>query len=101
MVVAGRPGTMDSVRALCANPSGDSAQSDLESLLVQLDEHRPLCRTGHFPRLTDDPAQNRFAVDIRREPRSMCQPWRSTRLRARNKSEEHTSELQSHVNLVC
>src|SRR5690606_41825920 len=30
-----------------------------------------------------------------------CRPRRSTRRRARGRSEEHTSELQSRENLVC
>src|SRR5438477_922298 len=36
------------------------------------------------------------SLTIRQDSHPACPPWR-----ARHRSEEHTSELQSHVNLVC
>src|SRR5260221_8852690 len=36
-----------------------------------------------------------------RPPRRSRTPWRGRRCRPRSRSEEHTSELQSHSDLVC
>src|SRR4051812_49485649 len=61
--------------------------------------------------LRGDPRRSRFGQDLlppvrgverlQGEPRLRCQGVTEPRRRRGSRSEEHTSELQSHVNLVC
>src|SRR5690242_886414 len=81
-------------------------RSQLEPGLQRRDDHRCAgdCRERPRPRRRDDRARRQHRAD--RHAR-VCARWGVSRgtgllgLRHDLRSEEHTSELQSHVNLVC
>src|SRR5690242_20976085 len=57
---------------------------------------RPLLRRSRVPRLREP-----VAVDLERPRRALRPARRVLQRQPVARSEEHTSELQSHVNLVC
>src|SRR5690242_20789973 len=71
-----------------------------EIYTLSLHDALPISITGAKMAISSDPASSAISIrlitlEVTRHARS-CSPLWST-----NRSEEHTSELQSHVNLVC
>src|SRR5690242_20939273 len=62
---------------------------------------RPLHRHARAADRRGERRKSRRPAAVRGRQRADRRPPCTDRVRARTRSEEHTSELQSHVNLVC
>src|SRR5690606_39578611 len=65
----------------------------------EVDAHHALVGAGQRDRVERDPRGSER--DARCGPQRAARPWRRRRDTVQDRSEEHTSELQSRENLVC